>query len=261
MKKILVIEDRAPTRNLFLEGLKAEGFYAIGAENGSLGVQQAQNQLPDLIICHIIIPEFDGYGVLTSLRQDPATAIIPFILFTDKVTQADLGKGTELGADGYLIQPLTIDELLTAIATQLKKQAALRQWYAAQFQQVLVPATADTASIFPSDSQLVGIFHFIETNYHQSIGLNEVAQAFGYSPSYLTCLVRRQTGQTVNHWIIKRRMAAAQALLLETNQSVSQIAEAVGYQNAGHFFRQFRQRHGTTPQNWRNADRTQASSK
>jgi YesN/AraC family two-component response regulator len=168
----------------------------------------------------------------------------------------------ELGADDYLTKPCTVDELLQAIATQLEKQAVLRQWYATKSQQVPAPPSADTAipvapqSIFPSDSQLSKVFQFIEANYHQSISLNQVAQAFGYSPSYLTGLVRLKTGQTVNHWIIKRRMTAAQALLMETNQSVNQIAEAVGYQNAVHFFRQFRQYHGTTPRVWRNKHRT-----
>ena len=267
MKKFLVIEDCAATRNLFLECLKAEGFYTIGAENGLVGVQRAIDELPDLVICDIMMPDLDGYGVLTTLRTDPVTATIPFIFVTAKTTRADLRLGMELGADDYLTKPCTVDELLGAIATQLEKRAALRQWYTAQSQQVPALPSADTAtfaaapqSIFPSDSQLSEVFQFIEANYHQSIGLNEVAQAFGYSPSYLTGLLRLKTGQTVNHWIIKRRMVAAQALLMETNLSVNQIAEAVGYQNTGHFFRQFRQYHGSTPQTWRKAYRIQASS-
>jgi len=75
MKKILVIEDRAPTRNLFLAGLKAEGFYAIGAENGSLGVQQAQKQLPDLIICQIIQRFSIGWSIATA-GSEPANNIL-----------------------------------------------------------------------------------------------------------------------------------------------------------------------------------------
>ena len=169
----------------------------------------------------------------------------------------------ELGADDYLTKPSTAEELLGAIAARLEKQAAIRQWCAVESQRVLAPPPADTAkpaaapqSIFPSDPQLSEVFHFIEANYHQPITLCDVAQAVGYSPAYLTDLVRRQTGQTVNRWIVKRRMAQTCSLLLLTDQSVAQIAEAVGYQNAGHFFRQFRQYHGTTPQAWRNAQRT-----
>ncbi|MCM0592887.1 MAG: helix-turn-helix domain-containing protein [Gloeotrichia echinulata DEX184] len=123
----------------------------------------------------------------------------------------------------------------------------------------LPPAVAQTAkpslSIFPANPLLSQIFEFIEANYHQSISLCDVATAIGYSPAYLTNLVRRHTGQPVNHWIIERRMAEARALLIETNQSVHEIAETVGYQNEGHFFRQFRQHHKTTPQVWRKAQR------
>lgn len=114
VKKILVIEDRPETRNLFLECLKAEGFYTIGAENGLVGVQRAHEELPDLIICDIIMPQLDGYGVLTTLRQNPVTAIIPFIFVSAKTTRSDLRKGMELGADDYLTKPCMVDELLRA---------------------------------------------------------------------------------------------------------------------------------------------------
>ncbi|WP_371265025.1 helix-turn-helix domain-containing protein [Pleurocapsa sp. PCC 7327] len=90
---------------------------------------------------------------------------------------------------------------------------------------------------------------------NQSIGLIDVSEAVGYSPAYLTDLVKRRTGQTVNRWIIKRRIVAAEALLEDTNYSVEQIAETRGYLNPGHFFRQFRQYHGTTPQAWRHRQR------
>jgi len=261
MKKILVIEDQARNRNLLLESLEAEGFYTIGAENGLMGVQQVQEQLPDLVISDIIMPELDGYGVLTKLRQDPVTAIIPFIFLTSKVTRADLRKGMKLGADDYITKPCTIEELLGAITARLQKQASLQQWYAAQSQKVAEPPSADIAlatapkSIFPSVPQLSQVFDFIEANYHQPITLRHVAQAVGYSPAYLTNLVRQQTGQTLNRWIIERRMAAARSLLLETEQAVNQIAANLGYQNVCNFSRQFRQFNGTSPQTWRSARR------
>ena len=98
---------------------------------------------------------------------------------------------------------------------------------------------------------LTNVFRFIETNYCQSIGLSEVAKAVNLSSAYLTDLVRRETGRTVNQWIIERRMAEARCLLLESDQSVNQIAQAVGYLDTGHFIRLFRRVQGTTPQAWR----------
>lgn len=262
MKKILVIEDRAETRNLFLECLKAQGYYTIGAENGLISIQQVQEELPDLITCDIMMPQLDGYGVLTSLRQEPVTATIPFIFVSVKVDRADLRKGLELGADDYLTKPCTGDELLKAIAARLEKQAALRQWFTASAQLVSAPPPTDTASrkalesLFPSVPQLRKVFDFIEANYHQPITVEEVAQVFGYSPTYLTNLVQKQTGQSLYRWIVSRRMAQARSLLLETDQAVEQIAEELGYHHAVHFFRQFRQHHGATPQAWRNERRS-----
>ncbi|MBD1930041.1 response regulator [Trichocoleus sp. FACHB-90] len=116
MKKILVIEDEAQTRDIYLECLEAEGFYTISAENGFVGVQLTQEHLPDLVICDIMMPELDGYGVLSTLRQNPGTATIPVIFLTAKTTEAERRYGMELGADDYLTKPCTAEDLLRAIA-------------------------------------------------------------------------------------------------------------------------------------------------
>ena len=113
--------------------------------------------------------------------------------------------------------------------------------------------------IFPSIPRLRDVFEFIELNYHQSISLKEVAQAVGYSSAYLTDLVRRLTGKTVNDWIIECRIAQACTLLLSTHNSVNQIALQVGYQNLNHFYSQFRNYHSTTPHAWREAQRCKVS--
>jgi YesN/AraC family two-component response regulator len=252
-KKILVIEDDAVTRNLFLNGLAAEGFQMIGAENGLVGIQQAQEHLPDLVICDILMPDIDGYGVLTTLRQDPLTAIIPFIFLTASHTKAAVRKGMELGADDFLTKPSTLEELLRAIAIRLEKQSLLRYWYATNSHQISepLPPVVTPELIFPTVPQLKEVFDFIEANYHKGITLSDVAEAVGYSPAYLTNQVAKQTGETVNNWIVKRRMAAARPLLKNTNQTIEQIATKLGYQNACHFSRQFRQHHGLSPKNWR----------
>ncbi|WP_009631723.1 response regulator transcription factor [Synechocystis sp. PCC 7509] len=248
--KILVIEDDASTRNIFMDCLNCEGYYTMGAEDGLEGITQAQKHLPDLVICDVAMPKLDGYGVLTTLRQNPLTAITSFIFLTASVSKAELRKGMELGADDYLTKPTTIGELLKAIATRLEKRACLRSWYANTSAQKPVTEKVNP-SIFPSAPELQEVFKFIEANYHQPITLCDVAQAVGYSPAYLTNRVGSQTGQTVNRWIVERRMVAARSLLQNTDQSVEQVANALGYQNTCHFSRQFRQHHGAPPQAWR----------
>lgn len=257
MKKILVIEDNLQTRNLFLTSLKAEGFYTIGAENGIVGLQQVQESLPDLIICDVGMPKLDGYGVLSKLRQNRNTAFIPFIFVTARTTRNDIRQGMELGADDYLTKPCSLNELLAAIAAQLRKRTVWQQWYGTESQEKSQPPSPEEPkvsglhSIFPPCPKMAAVFRFIEANYHQPISLGDIAQAVGYSPAYLTNLVRQQTGKSVHRWLVERRMTQATSLLQETKSTVSQIAEEVGYQDVCHFSRYFRQFYGTSPQAWR----------
>ncbi|MUH01245.1 response regulator [Scytonema sp. UIC 10036] len=264
MKKILIIENETRTRNLFLNSLKTDGYNVIGAENGVVGVQLAKEHLPDLVICDIQMPELDGYGVLKALRQEPLTAVIPFIFLTAKVSKAELRQGMELGANDYLTKPCKVEELLRAIAIQLEKQTVLKQWYSTESQTVkesepvqgaIVP---DPQSIFPDNfPQLNPVFQFIEENYNKQINLSDVAEAVGYSTAYLTNLVKRQTNKTVYNWIVERQMVEARMLLLKTDEPVNQIAAKVGYPDAGHFIRRFRQIYSISPKQWRNTHRTQ----
>ncbi len=127
MKKILVIEDTHAIREETLMTLKFEGFDAIGAENGEAGIQIAQQCLPDLIICDVMMPELDGYEVLHMLRQNPATTTTPFIFLTAKADKADQRHGMELGADDYLTKPFLASELIAAINSRLEKKIAIEK--------------------------------------------------------------------------------------------------------------------------------------
>ena len=135
MKKILVIEDEEFVRENILELLDAEGFDVFGAQNGHIGVDLAKAKMPDLILCDVMMPGLDGYGVLTTIRQDPLMAAIPFIFLTAKAAKADFRQGMELGADDYITKPFTRAELLGAIGTRLRKQAAVEELYHIELQQ------------------------------------------------------------------------------------------------------------------------------
>ncbi len=127
MTKILVIEDEQHMRLNILEMLEYEGFETIGAENGHIGVQLAKEHLPDLILCDVVMPELNGYGVLAELHRDPLTATIPFIFLTAQATMDNLREGMNLGADDYLTKPFTIDELLATIQTRLEKHSVVSE--------------------------------------------------------------------------------------------------------------------------------------
>ncbi len=256
MTKILVIEDEIKTRSIFMRCLAFEGFCAVEAESGAIGVKLAQMHLPDLIICDIRMPDVDGYGVLSTVRRHPSTAAIPFIFLTAKVTMSDLRQGMEMGADDYLTKPCSVERFLAAITTRLARQAQMQACFAG------VPAASNPEAetgIFPDCSRLAQVFTFIEANYHRPISLGDVAKAAGYSPAYLTNLTQELTGNSIKRWITQRRMSEARQLLRETDQPVQQIAEGIGYLDVSYFTRQFRQLHGDPPQSWRNSARLRSA--
>lgn len=127
MSKILVIDDEESGRDNLLDILEAENFETVTAANGKIGLEVARLEVPDLILCNIVMPELDGYGVLKALRQEPLTSTIPFIFLTANTDKSDFRQGINVGADDYLNKPFTRDELLSAILNKLEKYANLKQ--------------------------------------------------------------------------------------------------------------------------------------
>ncbi len=135
MKTILAIEDEVSILSNILKLLEYKGFQAIGAHNGQVGIEMAHLHVPDLIICDVMMPDMDGYAVLSALRQDPETAAIPFIFLTAKADRADMRQGMNMGADDYITKPFTSTDLLEAIEARLEKQAKITQPYLDEMKQ------------------------------------------------------------------------------------------------------------------------------
>ena len=127
MARILVIEDEEYVRDIICEMLSAENFEVIESANGKIGVQLAEEKLPDLIICDVMMPELDGYGVLEKLKKNKYTQTIPFIFLTAKAAKKDLRQGMNEGADDYITKPFTRDSLLKTVTVRLEKKAAMVQ--------------------------------------------------------------------------------------------------------------------------------------
>jgi DNA-binding NarL/FixJ family response regulator len=121
MKKILVIEDEAEMRRNLTTILRLEKFQPLAAENGRVGVELAKKENPDLILCDVMMPELDGYGVIAALRADSETVSIPFIFLTAKGEKPDIRTGMNLGADDYLTKPVAKADLLAAIRSRLER--------------------------------------------------------------------------------------------------------------------------------------------
>lgn len=127
MKKILVIEDNLGLRESTVDLLELANYNVATAENGKIGVEKVRQFEPDIIICDIMMPELDGYGVLYLLSKDTKTASIPFIFMTAKAEKGDLRKGMNMGADDYITKPFEHVELLNVIESRLKKNDLLKE--------------------------------------------------------------------------------------------------------------------------------------
>ena len=121
MKKILVIEDEPEMRRNLTTILRLEKFHPLAAENGRVGVELAKKEKPDLILCDVMMPELDGYGVIAALHADAGTVTIPFIFLTAKGEKPDVRAGMNLGADDYLTKPVAKTDLLAAIRSRLER--------------------------------------------------------------------------------------------------------------------------------------------
>ena len=128
MTKVLVIKDDLDIRELLVKILGDEGFEVAAAENGRTGIQMARRNPPEIIVCDIMMPALDGYGVLKALQAEEQTATIPFIFLTALADQQNLRLGMRLGADDYLVKPIDIDEFLAAIRTRLAKSQLVQKW-------------------------------------------------------------------------------------------------------------------------------------
>lgn len=133
LTKILVIEDEETVRANLLEILESQNFSTIEATNGEEGIRKASEEIPDLIICDIMMPDMDGYSVLTELQQNSVTAVIPFIFLTAKAERDDLRLAMEMGADDYITKPCTATELLSAIASRFKKHEHYNHQYQEEY--------------------------------------------------------------------------------------------------------------------------------
>lgn len=165
MKRILVIEDepamRANLRNL----LEMENFQPLLASDGQEGIAAAKRDLPDLILCGVLMPKQDGHAVLAALRADAATARIPFIFLTAKGERANVRSGMNLGADDYLVKPVKVDDLLEAINARLER-AQQQSGFNANFTS---PKPLEKLGLSPREAEILLWVAQGKTNYEAGV--------------------------------------------------------------------------------------------
>ncbi len=174
MSKIVVIEDNNDIRDSIVEILELANYEVILAKNGIEGVALAISEVPDLILCDIMMPDLDGYGVLYLLAKNTTTSSIPFIFITAKSERADLRKGMEMGADDYLVKPFGRLELLNAIEIRLNKKLKEQQFYSQSLEQDI--------SDIPKKVGLAELSKLIHKSQSRILKKNQVVHYEGDSP-------------------------------------------------------------------------------
>lgn len=242
MPKILVIEDDTQVRISLSELLITEGYQVNVAENGLKGIKAALEYLPDLIICDVMMPELDGYGVLKELRKHRTTTNIPFIFLTGLDSRQDQRQGMNLGADDYLLKPYTFEEVLSAITTRLAKQASVTQHYVLELKEAEERLNSllfyDNVTRLPNRALLGQRFNWISevagahapmTLLSISIDrLNRINESLGFilGDSLLRVIGTRLQSLITDHDTVARIQAGQFAILLPSADKPQTVALA-----------------------------------
>jgi len=182
MKSVLVIDDNPDIRENTSEILELAGYKTFKAENGKKGVELALAENPDVIVCDIMMPELDGYGVLHMLRKNEATENIPFVFLTAKTERSDFRKGMEMGADDYITKPFEDIELLNAIEVRLKRAAVLDNKYSVSEQGI---------NQFLKDAKNAGLITHLSEQFNTDMyPKKQVLYQENKRPRYLYLLVK-----------------------------------------------------------------------
>ena len=181
MKSILIIDDNTDIRENTCEILQLSGYKCFTTENGKKGVELALKEKPDLIVCDIMMPELDGYGVLHLLRKNIETQYIPFIFLTAKTERSDLRKGMEMGADDYITKPFDDVELLNAIEVRLNRKMVFDNQY---------QMNRSGINQFLKDVNSNGILNRLEENYNIEVfNKKQIIYSYNKKPRFLYFVV------------------------------------------------------------------------
>lgn len=241
LAKLLVVDDDAALRDTLLDWLSLEGYEVRLAADGLEALEWARWDAFDLVLTDLKMPNLDGLGLLAQLKGlDPDVQVV---FFSGEASKTDVIEALREGRSfDFIEKPLPDLAVLSRTIARALGRRPVRS----------APPREGAAS--PAQHPvLAAVFAFIEAHLDQAISLRHVADAVGYSPAYLTALVRQATGQPVTQWIAEIRMAEAKRRLLESSDSIAEVARAVGIPDASYFSRQFRKLVGVAPGAWREA--------
>jgi len=250
---VLIIEDN-PDVVSYLESLLQNHYKLDIARDGQSGIQQALENIPDLIISDVMMPGKNGLEVCEALKTHPHTSHIPFILLTAKADIDSKLEGLEQGADVYLPKPFHEKELLLNLRNLFAQRKKLQEYYASKDFDVVEATSANKPESYnPEDVFLAtATRHVLEHLDQEDFGNDALGKALGMSESKLNRKIKALTGRTLSIFIRGVRLREGKKMLTTTELTISEIAYAVGFSDPAYFTRTFSSEFGQAPSTFRN---------
>jgi signal transduction histidine kinase/DNA-binding response OmpR family regulator len=241
---VLVVEDNPDVRG-YISDIISASYKVVTAEHGRLGLEKALDQLPDLIITDIMMPEMDGTELCRHLKENEKTSHIPVVMLTARAEQADKLEGLHIGADDYLIKPFQAQELIARVKNLIEQRRKLQAYYRKTISGFAMPP-AEEQSI---DAKFLGkVRSAVEENLDdENFSVVELGKIVGMSRSQLHRKLTALTGFSPNEVIRNMRLEFARQLLEAKSGTVSEVAYRSGFSSPAYFVKCFREYFGQTP--------------
>lgn len=243
-EQILIVEDNPDVRSYLDETLRGFGYQVIQAEDGQIGLQQAQAHQPDLIISDVMMPRMDGFAFAQAIRADAKSSHIPLILLTAKASDESRITGLETGVDDFLTKPFNAKELQVRIRNLIDQRKRLQQTFSTS-----LSIKPEEVSAVPMDQAfLKKVSDFIEANLgNEQFGVEDLSREAGMSLTHLNRKLNALIGQSAGKFIRSMRLQRAADLLQKRAGTISDIAYDMGFSSPNNFGRAFKKQFGMSP--------------
>lgn len=240
---ILIVEDNRDMQE-YLKFLLHEKYEVLQAFNGEQGLAMAKEEVPDIVLCDLMMPKLDGFGFTKGLREEAATSHIPVIMLTAKSSKESRIEGFETGIDQYLTKPFDAEELQVILRKSLDTRKYLRQFFGGETQVAeLIPKISQKENLFIEE-----IRAYLENNYHLSgLSIADISENLKMSDTQLRRKLKNLSDYTPVEYLRKFRLEKAKEKLESGNKSVSEVAFEVGYENLSYFSKVFQQEFNKLP--------------
>ncbi|MCB0565295.1 MAG: response regulator [Phaeodactylibacter sp.] len=245
---VLIVEDNSDVTRYLVSCLQKD-YRLICAADGKIGREKAIQEIPDLIICDVMMPEMDGFEVCNFLKKDERTSHIPIILLTARADTASKLQGLRSGADAYLSKPFNEEELKVRLGKLIELRRRLQQRYGGSaFGKDIPPSGQEATSFILEDAFLRKVKAVIEENLSDAtFGVQELSRELGLSRSQLFRKIKALTGKSILLYIRSVRLHKAREMLKSTRLNISEVGYMVGFTNPAYFSTAFLNEFGESP--------------